>query len=385
MNELIHPFCALIAFAGLIYKLGHLRLRTPDPAVIALCLVFAFSGLSFAMSTPVVWLATTQLFGVPNIASLISDVCVVLLVTSELVLLLVWTRRPKDALRASARLLIVRAIVVGVLITLFFMLDPVNEQSTDFFVYYAHSPYCAAYLLIYIAVDTVSAIRISHLCWQFARSAGRYWLAAGLRLVAIGSWTTLGYCVIRTADVIGYHLGLDMHGAEPIALLCGAVGAAAKLVGWTLPGWAPMLGTARRRLRQYRAYRGLTPLWRPLATAAPQVAMVTPSGTLLSTLTLADIEFRLYRRVIEIRDSYLYLAQFCLPGVLADATARHRAAGLTGEELAAAIEADQLRAALAAHRRAEPAPDPADLGSPPAATTMADETSWLLRVSRSFA
>ncbi|MFF5363765.1 DUF6545 domain-containing protein [Streptomyces scabiei] len=60
------------------------------------------------------------------------------------------------------------------------------------------------------------------------------------------------------------------------------------------------------------------------------------------------ISFQVYRRVVEIRDGQTAVRPYLDRDVRKDSEQRHRAAGLSGDELHAAITADQIRAALTA-------------------------------------
>src|SRR5439155_23768653 len=97
-----------------------------------------------------------------------------------------------------------------------------------------------------------------------------------------------------------------------------------------------------------------------------------------------DLDFRLYRRVIEIRDGRLALRGFLDERVAATADALGRRAGLSGDALAAATEAAVIAAALRAKAAGAPA-------RPPAAEPvtggrdLADEVAWLTQVARAFA
>ncbi|WP_398860974.1 DUF6545 domain-containing protein [Streptomyces noursei] len=62
----------------------------------------------------------------------------------------------------------------------------------------------------------------------------------------------------------------------------------------------------------------------------------------------ADLRTRLYRLAVEIRDAQWALRLWMRPEVASEARLMGEAAGLKDDDLAAAIEAAQLRAAIAA-------------------------------------
>jgi hypothetical protein len=135
--------------------------------------------------------------------------------------------------------------------------------------------------------------------------------------------------------------------------------------------------------RQWRSYRQLHPLWSALRLAVPQIALAPPRGT------RHHIGFRLYRRVIEIRDGELALRPYRDPTVADAATAAAAEAGLTGDALNTVVQATILATALQAKHAGQrarhniactsalsvPGPDP---------HTLHCETAWLLQLSRAF-
>jgi hypothetical protein len=74
--------------------------------------------------------------------------------------------------------------------------------------------------------------------------------------------------------------------------------------------------------------------------ASPGIAVHPP------TRSMTHLNYRLYRRVIEIRDGLLALRSYRDPEVRIGARRCGAAAGLTGDELRAAVAAAQLRAVL---------------------------------------
>jgi len=79
------------------------------------------------------------------------------------------------------------------------------------------------------------------------------------------------------------------------------------VVGCTMPAWGPHIGIPALViwLRRHRAHRHLYPLWRDLYQVNPEIALLRPLPRLIDALILYDLDFRLYRRVVEIRDGIL--------------------------------------------------------------------------------
>ncbi|GAA0673750.1 hypothetical protein GCM10010193_28180 [Kitasatospora atroaurantiaca] len=386
MTTLLHPPCAIVAWMALLYKLAALRRAPRDPALIALCAVLAFSALSFTLSIPTVWLHLDRWAGIPDIAALLAQSCVMALVGSQQLLLSFWLAPRQQAVRLAVRRLPATVAVLTAMVVLFSLMAPAEQHPVDFTLRYAQDPYYAAYLLLYIAAYTAGEAEVGLRCWRYARISNRRWLQRGLRTTAVGAWTTLGYSAVRIADLTAAQLGLDLHRAETVAWVCGDLGALLTLVGWTLPGWGPRLTAAHRGVRHYLHYQRLYPLWRALHRANPTIALEPSRSALAGLLTVRNLEFRLYRRVIEIRDGQLALRSHH-DAEAADA-ARHlcRAAGLSGDRLRATVVAAQIGAALRAKELGLPAAG--DSGGwttdGPESADLTDEVLWLTLVSTAF-
>jgi hypothetical protein len=387
VTSLLHPLCALVGVAALLYKIGPLR-RTPgDPALWALCAVHGFSALSFTLSTPAVWLAVDRLTGIADSAALLAQSCVMGLIAAQCVLFDRMVLTPGRARRNMLRHLLVLCGVVAALAVLFSRLSSSGEHPRDFTVHYAGDADYRRYLLLYSAVFMAGEVLVTVLCLRFARRVNRLWLRRGLRVTAVGSALSLGYGVVRFANGVCGCVAQNPSLAERAAWLCGGIGGLLAQTGWTLPGWGPLLTQARRAARGYMHYQRLHPLWLALVRSRPDIALEEGRfSRLWSLLTVRNIEFRLYRRAIEIRDGQLALRE-SLDAEVAERAARlGRATGLVGEELAASVTAAQLKAALHAQRLGlRPAvPDALRAADGPSAADLSAEITWLVRVARAY-
>ncbi len=131
----------------------------------------------------------------------------------------------------------------------------------------------------------------------------------------------------------------------------------------------------------WRALRRLMPLRSALCSAIPEAASVGIQGARRSA------RLRLYQRVIELRDAALILRPYRDPEVASAAARAARAAGFSGRELAATVEAAVLASAVRAWNTGRPALHSAgDTGVVPApGPDLRSETDWLVTVSRAFA
>ena len=142
----------------------------------------------------------------------------------------------------------------------------------------------------------------------------------------------------------------------------------------------PVLKAVLRWGNQWRSYRQLHPLWSALHLAVPQIALTPPRGLRL------HIGYRLYRRVIEIRDGELALRVYRDADITEAVTSAAAEAGLTGDMLNSMVQATVLAAALHAKqagRRARRSTACAMASAGPGLDLL-HETASLRQVSRAF-
>ncbi|MFI9201532.1 MAB_1171c family putative transporter [Streptomyces sp. NPDC053048] len=387
MITFLHTLGVVAAWSGLFYKLRALRQNPRDPALAALCAVFALSGLSFFVSLPPVWVRVDELTGVPNIAAVLAQSCVLSLVVGQQVVLTYWARPPERARRIVRWQLAFCAASLVALVTLFCLLTPTVQRVKGFTLYYVHDPYYVAYLSLYVGVYLIGEANVFRVCWGYSRVAGRTWLRRGLRVIAVGAFATLGYGLIRAGNVLGTVFDFDLRAWENVAWLCGDLGSALTLVGWTLPGWGPRVAAAGHWLTAYRRHRRLYPLWAALHEAVPTIALAPARGAFADRLEFRQLEFRLYRRVIEIRDGQLALRDRHDPVAAEKAREEAVAAGLPESEVRARVEAVRIRTALANKARGRAGAASAGTSADRAAARrdLAEETVWLVHVATAFA
>ncbi|WP_370948115.1 MAB_1171c family putative transporter [Amycolatopsis sp. cg5] len=354
----LFPFAAVFAGIGLVYKLGHLRRNPRDPALVTLCLVFAATMLGFTVSVPSVAKLVAAAVGLTGGTFVVGTCLVLLLVTCEQILLTYWTTDGRDAKRKVwTRLLIGGSVVLGLILTFVVGKHATGGRPPVFL----DPPFFDSYLLGYVAAYTIAEIRIARLCHRHGRNAERRWLRLGLFTVAIGAALTLGNSVTRAGDVLAAHTGLDMTVADQIGGLFGGIGAILKLTGWLLPGIAPSAGW----LAGYRDHLRLRPLWLALCEAYPHIALDGPKPLLADLLSVRDMKFKTYRRVIEIRDGILALRPY-MDG---------------GDDQDPRAEAARIKAALASRQapgHSDESPD--RVGG----TDIASDRRWLVQVSKAF-
>jgi hypothetical protein len=180
-------------------------------------------------------------------------------------------------------------------------------------------------------------------------------------MIGLGALTGLGYVVVKVAYVLvraaEVRQGVVLEHAGTAEAVLLAVSGVLLVTGilWPAGRWGSRLGA----LRTWHALRRLRPMWAALADATP--AIVLDGDRDRDRLRpVADLDARLYARVIEVRDGMLALRGYLPDGV--DGAARREVAGAgipAGDRdvvvravcLAAACRAKQAAGACAAPDR----------------------------------
>ncbi|MGW3207770.1 MAB_1171c family putative transporter [Streptomyces sp. NPDC001135] len=339
MNSILYPACALISLLALVFKLRVIR-TDRSPTQLGLVGNFFFLFVTFTLSTPAVWVATSRAVGIVNFSGLLSQSTVILSAAcQQLVLLHLSHSRDVAWRRAIPRLAALAVVLLG-MVTLFCTASSLGERPDDFAL--TRAKYYPAYLAIYLLGYAANQIDIGIMGWRYAKIAPTPWLRRGLRLVAVSMPFAMIYTGCRIADIVAAQFDATGHPWEPIAQLAIA-GTVVKTVGWTLPDWGRYLSSAWNWFDLRRTHRELAPLHRAVTAQVPEPVLVLERG--------ADLRTRLYRRVVEIRDAQWALRTWMDPVVADAARGRAAAAGLSGDDLAAVVEAAQLKEALRAKAR----------------------------------
>ncbi len=391
MQQFLHPLCLTLAVAGFLLLLWPPRHVRQDRALAALVGVYGFSAVSFLVSLDPVWKVLDQVTGRPSTGILAAFGSVVALLALQPVVLAYWAL-PADRARGRARLcLAAGAVVIAALALLFFQLTPVGRTTPQgFTANYIHTAAYQAYLTLYVVVYAVGESVLTVGCWQAARRTGQVWIARGLHVVGVGALLTLGYSAVRLADVGSalVHVRPPSAAIENLAWVCADGGTTLSLVGFFVPTMAVhVVPNVRTWARANSDYQSLAPLWEALHRAVPTLALQPARTTVTARVRLWNTSWHLYRRAVEIRDGQCALESHLEESVRSAAEQRHRAAGLTGTELTSAVTADQLRAALVAHRREQSPQTPteyADAGTREDVRTPQDDVRALLRIAAHF-
>ena len=240
----------------------------------------------------------------------------------------------------------VLAVFVAALWTCF-LAAPVDNPTDMFTRDYGHEPLVAAYLLVsltYLALALIDVIRGTMQIRPRRRRRPRPRTAPD-RHSAAGSASATSPS--RSSSSSGSSPETATAGStleSTTARLLAVGGGLLVIAGSTLPFLATRTTRARTWATTYRNLRRLYPLWELMYRATPGIALDPPRSALADALRLRDLDLRLYRRIIEIRDGRLALTPYLDPTPdLSD-----------HPDDAAAVEATALRAAVERQRRNDP-------------------------------
>lgn len=374
-KSIIFPICTGICVLAFLYKSFDLRFKRRDPALIALLVAFACKAISFGLSTPLAAQTVDSWLGIPNIGALGIHLTGGVASSAAILSVLDFWLYPAQQARRRAKTQIAAAVVLALAMIALWLLaaTETHERSSHYLLENAHRPVVATYLLLYVTVLGMGMVEIARLGWRFAGAAGRSWLQRGLRLVTAGALLYLVYCINRAAAVVTVQFGLDPLEWELITPLTNGLGILFLAAGLTMPSWGPRLSGTQQSVRNYVAHTRLFPLWRDLYSVSPEIALHPAASRLTDRLAITDISYRLYRRVIEIRDGYLALRPYL--GPVPDISPAEPAAQ----------EASRIRTAI--HARATSS-EPRQAGGNPVLShdseNFVEELAWLLQVARAY-
>lgn len=314
----IYLVCATVAWIAVGYKVAALTRNPRNLNLWVLTASIALPATGFTLAITAVYTAVSRLFGVPNLASLLVYSCIVGYSITALVMLMLWHMPAADALPRARVLLIFYGLVLVTMAVLFANSGATVDRPTDFDDVYGRRPVGGTFLLVYVSSFAiglgVAAWRSLQFANRVARTGGHPWLRRGLRMVAAGSLIALGYCLGKGGFVVAAWLGTELPALSDLGTLCACMGALVITVGFTIPSWGPNLSAGADRFKRGRTYLRLYPLWHLMYQALPEIALDPPGSRWADLRLLRDLDFALYRRVIEIRDGRLALAPYLAVG-----------------------------------------------------------------------
>jgi hypothetical protein len=258
-------------------------------------------------------------------------------------------------------------LVVVAAMSALIVLAPIHDRSTiHFWKTHAGETLLLWYLAMFLVALSVGLLAIAYRSWRFAGLTEQLpWMRRGLRMTALGALLSFGYCACRGGYLILISADVRVDALVDIAEPFASVGQIVFFAGLTMPSWGP-----RTRVDQLSAYRALEPLWSALRDAFPGIALHSPAEG--DSAAVGDVDYRLYRRMVEIWDGHLALRPY-LPAPAASGSSEP----VASEDAASAI-IEGLRNREKGYEPARALPD-----QPPHVRN--DELAWLVAVSRSFA
>lgn len=356
MTRIVLPYIPpAIGWGVLLYKSPGFVRRRGDPANRAYWIGLLSFSLAMTVLLPPVYRWFDHTTGFANLARLAGNSFGLVAAWMALTFL-AYLNYPPDQARVQARRTGWLLVVVVLVMTCLFVLAPVKTEAIDFWGRYRDAPYIPEYRFAFLAYLGVTLANAAFLAWRNSGITDRPALILGLRLVAIGCLLGLAYVVQEALFVVTTHLGYSVLPLmDTVAQILIAASAALILLGSTLPAWGSRAGipVLYRWACRYRSYRRLYHLWRVLYGVFPDIALLPARPALADAFTVRDLEFRLYRRVVEIRDGLLALRPYVDPDVTSRAAELCRTSGLSTEQTQVVMEAASLAGALKARRRGE--------------------------------
>ncbi|MGW5747121.1 MAB_1171c family putative transporter [Amycolatopsis sp. NPDC003861] len=380
MIESLAYYLCLTGFAGFGYKLIEARRSQPPRTM------WFLAGFGICIATGIVVLtpAMSALAGPGPVAEWVLSLAGDELKLGAIGFAVAFTQ---SVWRGDSARLAPHALFTGatmVLLAVCFALSEPRRVGDDTVFSGAGLPFALGDKVLFLLYSLIS---LGLLLAVFVRSA---WhaepgpLRAGLWLLVIGVGAATAWTFWDVDDVLQLARTARIGAREDLpSSILAAVTVGFVAAGATLSAWSPAVSSLIGRVRAYRAYRRIEPLWTALRTAVPGIAL-DPGRELAG-----GAEFALYRRVIEIRDGHLALRAHFDPDLPPRAEAAARRAGVRETEVAATVEAVTLAAAIEAGRAGrrfdrEQGPEPAPEPQPDTEADVAAEAAWLVRVSRAW-
>lgn len=328
----------LISLVAALLKLRTVRRQPDAPAPKAMCLGLLAFGTAFLVLAPPHTVLISEFLRVPNSGRLLGNLLTLTSAGAIQVMMLHLVHPPPVARQRVRRRLILLSLVAVTMTVL--LTTARTENVTNFVERYATSTPIAIYQLLYLSCLAAAVVDLIHLSIRYSRHVAPM-LRTGLRMVATGGVVYALHTGYKMALIVSAWSDRELPGDESaISTFLAAFGGILIALGTTLPIWGPRALVPWRLLRQYRSYRRLTPLWRALSAAVPEVRLTQPDAATDSSSWTMDL--RLYRRVIEIRDAQLLLQPYSDPQAVDAAQEDARRSGLHGEQAQAHVDAVAL-------------------------------------------
>lgn len=372
-RTLLFAISALSSYAALGYRLSQARRSRRDSAYRTLVVTLVFQCFTFTMGA--VAMGSDSFLGVGNLAILLMHLSAVAFCVSAQIILLRWAAADEAAIRKTRYWVITGIALNALLAALFFLADGPGRPASDFDG--TDRPLVLTYLLFFVVSQAVPCVTIFRQCGPYARMTDNASLRQALRLLSVAAVILFLYCTARAVNILTGAAGIDIGFWQLAASVFSTVGVVVLSLSLTLPSWSASAAKFLQWAHSYRSYRALYPLWRDLYEASPDIVLELP-GT-----SVSDLDYRLHRRVVEIRDGWRDLRPYIDRGANG---AVGTGSGASEESRQAFSEAAQIRQALHAKRVGTVPDDNADTGDFEDRDTdnFTAEVAWLTQVSVAY-
>lgn len=323
---------AVLTWVEVAYKLPSVRRAPRNVGRWSLWLTLCFLALAATVLVPPIYAAVDHLLGRPNLARLLSNsltLCACWAVLSFLAHLSGAANKGKVVWWMG---LFLGAVLLAMAVL--FLSAPVYPEALDFPERYAAAPHVLQYRLVFLLYVGITDVTMTRLCWRYSQEATRVSLRLGLRIIMAGGVAGLLYVLNDASYLIAVRLSIAYPLTDPVTIhqILVALVVILPVIGCIIPALGP-------RVDRYRALRRLYPLWVALCRSCPEIALEPPPSLLTDALNIRDLDFRLHRRVVEIRDGSLAVRRYADSGTVELAARLSREAILTTEEAMATVQA----------------------------------------------
>jgi Family of unknown function (DUF6545) len=236
-------------------------------------------------------------------------------------------------------------VIAAVGMTALFLVVPRRMGGGDFVDEQAGTAMATAYGLLNQGCVTLGLVSPALLFWRQSRRAAPGPLRVGLRMLTASMWVGMLYVGNRVVFLTTHAAGSQVLQGPGYVMISRTLFSVALLLfagGSALPVSRYLHSAIRHHLALYRLYT----LWQPLRLVFPEVVLGDPPGRWSDLLPTGDARLRLYRRIIEIRDAQLLLAEYVDREVQDKARQFVRLMSVPGAQAASAEQACVLEIGL---------------------------------------
>ncbi|MFD0277194.1 MAB_1171c family putative transporter [Kitasatospora sp. NPDC127111] len=373
-RTLCFVIAALSSYAALVYRLSQVRRSRRDSAYRMLVVTLLFQCLTFTMGA--VAMGADSLLGVGNLAILLMHLSAVAFCVCAQIILLGWAATVAEEAARKTRYWVITGIALdALLVVLFLVADGTGRPATDFNTG-SGQPLVLTYLLAFIVSQAVPCVTIFRQCGPYARMTDNVSVRQALQTLSVAAVILFLYCTARTVNILTAAAGIDIGAWQLASNVFSALGIVTLSLGLTISSWGASATRLLDWARSYRSYRALYPLWRDLYESSPDIALEPPGSS------VSDLNYRLHRRVVEIRDGWRDLRPYIDRAGGADEVYR----GTNEESRQAFAEAARIRQALRAKSTGTVPDDNGDAGDFEDRDTVSftAEVAWLTKVASAY-